>query len=62
MAALNSTAQTHIDLIGNITPYGHYTDEEILKLVFHSRGTSPLMMELAFRMEALMDEVESGVL
>lgn len=41
-----------------ITPYSHYTNEELLKLVFHAEEQNPLMMEVAYRLEQMMDENE----
>ena len=45
-------------VIGNITPFARFDNEELLKLVLHAPEPNPLMMELALRLEQLMDENE----
>jgi len=42
-----------------ITPFAGKTNDELLRIVFCELEPDPLMLELAYRLEELMKELES---
>ena len=35
-----------------VTPYSHYTNDELVRIVYQQEVPDPLLLELAFRLES----------